>query len=560
WLWWELDESYSTEINNGTHIDTMDISLAYEYAGMFAWNDTDSNAIMDIDTSSVGSAELTHYWMPMDLDSVSFITPGMAWGNSSSTGLDYRSVDETITFGVSFNNVTGQVFPFGAFSYWDWYAGQYYGSDFATFNERPSDAGTDEFALTVHFTGHINATGTNYAEVKFDVLVGDWNVDTPGGRSVLEDLSLAVAFYSQLSITSSIGEDAISSYYDETGTPISNNQTVKSSNYTMGSGLSTVALMSLGGAPYNWSYDPTLNTTVDAQTVPLSTFSAIYTSGNDESATSFTVSSEQFYTVIGFKWWDGYEVTVDPVFVGFLSTGFADSTAPQFSSIDTSMVIVSNTEYLQVDVRVTDSGGSEVASVKVWDTDNDVNYTAFYSSADGFWRATIPRTQDAEYTFNYVVVVRDNAGNEAISSPQSFTFLDIALTPPLISGLSHSPQTPKSTEAVIVSATVLDVTGVDVVTLQYRIEDGDWNNETMTAEGDVYSAYIPAQPDGTRVTYRVYASDLSGNDVHSAEQFYIVMDEEPPPPGEERPLLWLIGGFLAIVLMTVVLAGLRKRK
>ncbi|MHA2372380.1 MAG: hypothetical protein ACXAEB_05170, partial [Candidatus Thorarchaeota archaeon] len=37
WLWWELDESYSTEINNGTHIDTMDISLAYEYAGMFAW-------------------------------------------------------------------------------------------------------------------------------------------------------------------------------------------------------------------------------------------------------------------------------------------------------------------------------------------------------------------------------------------------------------------------------------------------------------------------------------------------------------------------------------------
>ncbi|MHA2228542.1 MAG: hypothetical protein ACXABL_04990, partial [Candidatus Thorarchaeota archaeon] len=199
-------------------------------------------------------------------------------------------------------------------------------------------------------------------------------------------------------------------------------------------------------------------------------------------------------------------------------------------------------------------------SVKVWDTDNNVNYTASYSSADGFWRATIPRLTDEAYTFNYVVVVRDNAGNEAVSAPQSFTFLDIALTPPLISGLTHSPQNPKSTEAVIVSATVLDVTGVGEVTLQYRINDEDWINETMTAEGDVYSAYIPAQPDGTRVTYRVYASDLSGNDVHSAEHFYIVMDEEPPPPGEERPLLWLIGGFFAILVMTVILAGLRKRK
>ena len=76
-------------------------------------------------------------FLPIDVESVSFVTPGESWGNTSSTGDAYRAVDETIAFGVTFSNVTGVVFPFGNYSYWDWYAGQLTGSDFANFDERP---------------------------------------------------------------------------------------------------------------------------------------------------------------------------------------------------------------------------------------------------------------------------------------------------------------------------------------------------------------------------------------------------------------------------------------
>ncbi|MFX1485122.1 MAG: hypothetical protein ACFFCP_18230, partial [Promethearchaeota archaeon] len=58
WLWWELDEQYSTEVSNGTHSDLMDVNLAYEYAGMFAWNDTNSDNFMDISAAHLGDAEL----------------------------------------------------------------------------------------------------------------------------------------------------------------------------------------------------------------------------------------------------------------------------------------------------------------------------------------------------------------------------------------------------------------------------------------------------------------------------------------------------------------------
>jgi len=90
WLWWELDEHYSTEVSNGTHSDLMDVNLAYQYAGMFAWNDTSLDNFMNITTNN----EITHYWMPVDVDAVNFTTPGEGWGNYATTGSEYRGVNE----------------------------------------------------------------------------------------------------------------------------------------------------------------------------------------------------------------------------------------------------------------------------------------------------------------------------------------------------------------------------------------------------------------------------------------------------------------------------------
>jgi len=472
WLWWELQESYTTEVSNGTHSDLMDVNLAYQYAGMFAWNDTDSDNFMTISTESLGSAELTHYWMPVDVESVSFITPGEAWGNPNTTDSEYRAVDETIDFGVSFANVTGVVYPFGERSYFDWYDGVLTGSDFTDFDERPSECLTEEFSIDVHFTGEINATGgSNSANVKFDIGVGEWDVDFPSATNPLEGMSLAVAFYSDLTIYTSGGLTANATYINDEGQVITNDQEEASLNFTMASGLSSVAMMGLGGAPYDWAFNSSYPSTVGAQTVPVSTFSEIYTSGGGSSATTFSITSQQFYTVLSFKWWDGYGVYVDPVFVSYISHGTADVNGPSLSSI------------------------------------------------------------------------------------------------------SHEPFSPTSLNPVTVTVNIQDPSGVDYAVLQYKIDSGDWNNVSMSSDGDIYSADIPAQAEGTVVTYRIVAVDTLGNEVVSDDFSYTIGDGSTTTipettttstsggsgPLDSQTMMMLLAVVGGIILIVVIIAATRRR-
>jgi hypothetical protein len=667
WLWWELDEHYSTEISNGTYSEPMDINLAYQYAGMFAWEDENDDNFMDIDVESLGSAEMSHYWMPVDVDSVSFVTPGMSWGDSSSVGSEYRPVNETIDFGVTFTNVTGIVFPFGSYSYWDWFDGQYYGSDFATFDERPTECMTDEFSMAVHFTGIVNETGSNIAEVKFDITVGDWDLNTPGGTGVLEDVSLAVSFFSDLTIVSG-GGGATAAYLDDEGQVLSNEVASASDNYTMAAGMSSVALMSLGGAPYSWSRNMSFPATVTAQTMPLSAMSAIYMSGSGGTATTFSISSEQFYTLIGFKWWDGWSVTVDPIFVGYISHGSSDYDAPSIGTAVHDRYEVGVYDYCHIEVEVTDTGGSDVAEVKVWDIDNNINYSMAFSEISGLWEVDVERTLDGRYDFNYRIVAIDNAGNSAYTTTRTFMFWDnippeigtmsvengtdglgreiatvtsavsdlggsmidqviltysnatgdynVSMTfsagdyvgtipnhapttivsywvtvtdgdgnyvqssilqfvfstgtggdvyGPSVSLVSHDPEEPTSSQAVQVSATIVDVSGVDRAVLQYRVDTGEWVNVTMSSAEDIWTAMIPSQADGSTVFYRIVAYDDLGNEAISGEHSYTVHDAVTTSTSSttggtgDQTMLLIIGGVGGLVIVVVILAAARRR-
>ncbi|MFW9958016.1 MAG: hypothetical protein ACFFCT_08095 [Candidatus Odinarchaeota archaeon] len=678
WLWWELDEQYSTEVSNGTHSDLMDVNLAYQYAGMFAWNDTSSDNFMNISSVSLGDAEMSHYWIPIDVESVTFRTPGESWGNYNATDLVYRSVNETVNFGVTFGNVTGEVYPFGVRSYFDWYEQAYYGSDFETFDERPTQCLTDEFSIDVHFTGEVNETGSNIAEVKFDITVGDWEIYTPGGRSVLEGRSLAVAFFSDLTIMTSGGMTANAVYINDIGETVTNTEASASSVFRMASGLSDVAMMSLGGSPYSWSRNTSKPTTVDAQTVPIEAFSAIYVSGGGASATTFAISSEQFFTVIGFKWWDGWAVTVDPVFVGYISHGTSDAEDPIIGTVTQSARQITGVDYAHIEAVVTDSGGSDLAEVKVYDIDNNVNYSMAYNSGLGRWIVDIARTQDGRYTFNYQIIASDNAGNWADSSPSAFPFRDniaptistlswdnstdgfgdeIAIVStqvsdtggsgvdeviltysnatgyfnvsmvlnagyyeatipnhapsttvsfwvtvtdvdgnylessvnlftfssgglpdtfgPSMSMIAHDPENPAPTDTVTISATVIDPSGIDYVTLQYKIGSGAWVNVTMTASGDTWSCTIPVQADGTSVTYRLVAMDDLGNLAISGEYSYTVVEPAVTTttitttttttpgggPGSifNEAMIPIIAGAGGLLIIVVILVALRKR-
>ncbi len=518
WLWWELDEHYSSEVSfNETYSELMDVNLAYQYAGMFAWNDTSQDNFMNISAASLSESELTHYWMPVDVESVNFTTPGKGWGNLNTTDSEYRPVNETIDFGVTFTNVTGEVYPFGDRTYFDWYEDAYYGSDFEDFDERPTECLTEEFSIDVHFTGDVNETDSSgIAAVKFDITVGDWEMYTPGGDNVLEGRSLAVAFYSDLSIMTSGGTATNTTYFNDAGDPVTNDQAEASYNFTMGmSNMTDVALMSLGGAPYSWSRNTSMATTVDAQTVPLSAFSAIYVSGGGHTATTFSIASSQFFTVIGFPQWDGWAVTVDPIFVGYISPGTTDVIDPTFGTTLHAPVELMGVDNVHIQATVSDSGGSDLAEVKVWETGGN-NYSMTFNEGMGVWEVNIPRTSIPGYTegrfdFDYRIVAIDNAGNEAITSEQTFHFRDNI--PPSIDSMGLVNGTDVMGDeiaTVTVTASDLGDSGIDRVVLTYQNTSGQYN-VTMPFSTGSYSGEIPNHASGTIVQYGVTVYDVDGN-------------------------------------------------
>ncbi len=85
--------------------------------------------------------------------------------------------------------------------------------------------------------------------------------------------------------------------------------------------------------------------------------------------------------------------------------------------------------------------------------------------------------------------------------------------PAVISDLRIDPMAPLAGQAVIVSAKVTDLDGVNNVLLYYAVNGGSFTQVEMTSLSsvqDTYSGQIPAQADGTTVTYYIKATNKSG--------------------------------------------------
>jgi spore coat protein CotH len=84
------------------------------------------------------------------------------------------------------------------------------------------------------------------------------------------------------------------------------------------------------------------------------------------------------------------------------------------------------------------------------------------------------------------------------------------LMPPTIADVRHSPAFPTAADAVTVEATVTDDGAVATVTLHYDAGSGDQAVPMTGQGGETYAAQIPAQPDGTWVSYFIEATDDVG--------------------------------------------------
>ncbi len=522
WVWWEMYQHYGTEIVNDTETEYVSVDVWYEYAGMFAWNDTDSNDVMDYNTPT--DSEATHYWLPREIGDINFTTP-----DGSPSGDVNFTVNDSIPFGVTFTDVNGTVFPFGDYSYFDWFSGQYYGSNLATFDERPTSASTQEFSIGAIFSGNITNSGNNVGEVKFNMTVGNWDVNAPGGRNLLAGRSLGIAFYSHIAMRDDAGQPLVTQYLDDLGQPLGGNQTTSSSTYNISMGLGNVASMNLGGSPYTWAKVASANyTVVDSQTVPFGAFQAAYTSQAGGSATSFTVIAAHFYTLINFKWWDGYAVTVDPVFVSYSSkSGSNDEINPSVDSVSTNVRYIDNNERLYFEVAASDAG-SGVAEVRVMDQSDSFNTTLTYNGDIGKYVGYVEMKGTNPYTFEYDVIALDYAFNENGTGVNSHTFYNDQDKPSITNiGVSQSDPLQSS---ITISANVEDigVSDIDYVEV-YLINSESTVPMTYDSGSGKYEASIPRSSGWVyTLAYRIRAYDNAGNMKRTSELSYQFKDIEAP--------------------------------
>lgn len=406
WTW--LSFGFGQDYGVDTEFGYDSINLRYEFSGLMLWEDANNNSIMDaysvMDTAmeNPGDSELTHYFIPDRVDSVSFVTPGIAYGVPAASGHLLLGVEDEVAWGVTFHDVNGTTFPFNAYGYWDWYDGVVTGSDLRTFDERPTRVTIDEISFLVHFQGVINTTAgatSNYATIKVDNTVGRWDVNMIGGIANLEGKSLALNYLADVS----------TSQFRTTEMGVGQEDTIVSDSFEIGDAGTRFAEMIIGGVTYEWAADPYNAYNVTSQTTPFSTFTSAYESDNGQSATSWSFTSTQYYVSIGFPYWDGYFVYQDPIFVGYVSnTG--DTGGVTFNSLGFSPAVPSSTDAVTVSVDfTTDYVIDSVELVYSTDGYNFDNRVEMWFDYPGHYSGEIPAHPE-ETQIWYRVIVNTQSG------------------------------------------------------------------------------------------------------------------------------------------------------
>ncbi len=409
WMSFGIDQNYGTSYQDGDVDHWLGINLHYEFSGLMLWEDQNNDSLMDVDLNNPSDSELTHFFIPDYVGNVTFVTPGAAFGITDASGEMRVNLTDEVVWGVSFTDINGTTFPFLDFGYWGWYDSVVSGSDMRTFDERPTKVNIDEISFLVHFQGYINETDSlnNYATIKVDNYIGNWDVDMLGGRDNLENKSLALNYFADVNM-----EDFA---FKANGTLTDQDMVVGADVFELETQNAKFAEMIMGGVTYDWGKNLSAPYDVVSYTTPAGTFRSAYQSDNGQSATAWSFTSTQFYVSIGFLNWDGYSVYQDPVFVAYVSnTG--TSTAPggvQFSGFSIYPEVPTSSDTVQVGVDILSQ--EDIMSVELqYSTDQFSWSSTQMSSYDGVhWVGEIPPYPDGTQVYYKVVVYTDSGTYES---------------------------------------------------------------------------------------------------------------------------------------------------
>jgi len=326
WMWFGTQQDFVTSWSSSNGTQFAGIGLRYEFAGLTLYNNT----------------EQTHFFMPRSIGNITFVTPGEAFGNMNATGDMIVPLNSTITFGVTYQDVNGTLFPFSEQrSMWGWWDRPIFGADFnaPNFMNKPTSSMIDEVSFAIHFAANQTAGAelNNDASMKIDQHVGNWDLEpnvidgrqqnSSGvmvplmGNDVLLNRSLATNYY--VTAFSGIAWDVM----DDRGTSVDNNNVTESSRFNIAAKLANANFATVKlGSTYDWG-KPTTATdmirtlNVTSKTSPLGFFKASYQSEAGKSSTGFDISAMMYFLTVGFPRWDGYGVYNDPEVMFLLSKG-----------------------------------------------------------------------------------------------------------------------------------------------------------------------------------------------------------------------------------------------
>jgi len=406
WLSFGVSQDYGTSYTQGDVEHWLNVGIHYEFSGLMIWNDTDSDSLMDVDPVNARGGDLSHYLIPDSAGGIEFVTPGMAYSNTNATGSMDRGLTDEITWGVTFYDVNGTAYPYTLSGYWGWYDRMMTGVDLRSFDDRPTKVTIDELSFLVHFQGHLNATSlNNYAVLKVDNYVGNWDVDMTGGRANLANRSLALNYLAEVRMADFA--------FKANGSFAGSESTVGADTFEFETAGVRFAEMIMGGTTYDWSRNTTAPYDVVSCTTPAGTFRAAYESESSMSATGWSFSSSMYYVTIGFPHWDGCSVYQDPVFVGYVSNQGVQSGpgGVTFSGFSLYPTVPQATDSVTVTVDVLAAEGVMVNSVDLqYSTDQLAWSTTGMSYTLGHYQGQIPPHAQDVYVY-YRVVAHTNVGD-----------------------------------------------------------------------------------------------------------------------------------------------------
>jgi len=128
------------------------------------------------------------------------------------------------------------------------------------------------------------------------------------------------------------------------------------------------------------------------------------------------------------------------------------------------------------------------------------------------------------YTYNVVEEVYRTDDDSQFTIDYQMTIPTV----PVISGISHDPVYPLSSETPTVTATIKDDVSVASATINWGTSSGILSNSvTMTTTGsDIYIGNIPANTDGSTIYYTVSGTDGDNNTTTSSENSYVICDDK----------------------------------